>query len=68
MPDLSSDDTAILVKLLRETIAADRFLLSPRVKALKAILDKLEHRRRRDCVEKVLRQPTRSIQRKLLVH
>jgi hypothetical protein len=28
--------------LLRETIAADRFPLSPRIKSLKAILDKLD--------------------------
>jgi hypothetical protein len=42
-PDhLSAADKAILAELLRETIAADRFFLSPRVKSLKAFLAKLE--------------------------
>jgi hypothetical protein len=42
MPDdLSDDDKAILAELLRDTIAADRFPLSPRIRRLKAILDKL---------------------------
>jgi hypothetical protein len=41
-PDLSDDDKAILVELLREVIAADRFFLSPRVRSLKAILAKLD--------------------------
>jgi hypothetical protein len=36
--DLSADDKAILAELLRATIAADRFFMSPRVKSLKAIL------------------------------
>jgi hypothetical protein len=33
---------AALAKLLRETIAADRFPLSPRVRRWRAILDKLK--------------------------
>jgi hypothetical protein len=40
-PDLSDDDKLILAQLLRETIRADRFSLSPRVRRLRAILDKL---------------------------
>jgi hypothetical protein len=41
-PDLTDDDKATLAALLRETIAADRFPLSPRVKSFKAILAKLD--------------------------
>jgi hypothetical protein len=41
-PDLTDDDRAILAELLRETIARDRFPLSPRIKSFKAILDKLD--------------------------
>ena len=41
-PELSDDDKAILAELLRDTIAADRFPLSPRIRRLKAILDKLD--------------------------
>jgi hypothetical protein len=41
-PDLTAAAAAILIELLRETIAADRFPLSPKVKRLKAILDKLD--------------------------
>ncbi len=41
-PDLTEDDKAILVDLLRETIATDRFALSPRIKSLKVILAKLD--------------------------
>lgn len=40
--DLTSADLAAIAKLLRETIAADRFPLSPRVQELRAILDKIE--------------------------
>ena len=40
--DLSDDDKAALVALVRETIAADRFPLSPRIRQLRVILDKLE--------------------------
>jgi len=40
--DLCDNDKAILAELLRDTIAADRFPLSPRIKSLRAILDKLE--------------------------
>ena len=39
--DLTDDDRAALVELLKETIAADRFPLSPKIKRLKAILAKL---------------------------
>jgi len=41
MSDLSPDDKAIIAEQLRQTIAADRFPLSPRIKALKTVLDKL---------------------------
>jgi len=40
-PDLTDDDKAVLIELLRDTIATDRFPLSPRIKSLKAILAKL---------------------------
>jgi hypothetical protein len=40
-PDLTDDDKAILVELLRETIERDRFPLSPRIKRLKAVLAKV---------------------------
>jgi hypothetical protein len=39
--NLTDDDKAILAELLRETIEHSRFLLSPRIRRLKAILDKL---------------------------
>jgi hypothetical protein len=42
MSDLTPDDKAALVELLRHTITADPFPLSPRVKRWRAILDKLE--------------------------
>jgi hypothetical protein len=41
-PDLTGDDKAILVELLRETIDRDCFPLSPRIKSLKAVLAKLD--------------------------
>ena len=41
-PDLTEDDKVILVELLRETIATDRFALSPRIKSLNVILAKLD--------------------------
>jgi hypothetical protein len=40
--ELTDQDKGMLAKLLRETIAADRFPLSPRVRRWQAILDKLE--------------------------
>jgi hypothetical protein len=40
--DLSDADKAALVALLKATIAADRFPLSPRIRSLRRILDKLE--------------------------
>jgi len=42
MVDLTAAEKATIAALLRETIAADRFPLSPRIRRLKAILDKLE--------------------------
>jgi hypothetical protein len=39
--DLDDADKAALVELLREVIAADRYPLSPRIRKLRAILDKL---------------------------
>ena len=41
-PDLTDDDKAALVKLLRQTIAVDPFPVSPRVKRLRAILHKID--------------------------
>jgi hypothetical protein len=35
MPDLTDHDTAVLVELLVDTIKADRFPLSPKIKRLK---------------------------------
>jgi hypothetical protein len=40
--DLSDDDKAALVELLRDTVDRDRFPLSPRIGKLRAILAKLE--------------------------
>ena len=42
MPDLTDSDQAILAEVLRETIAADRFPMSSRVRSLKAILAKID--------------------------
>jgi hypothetical protein len=39
--DLADADKAALIELLRETIAADRYPLSPRIQKLRAILAKL---------------------------
>jgi hypothetical protein len=41
-PDLTDDDKVVLVDLLRETIRGNRFLVSPRIRRLEAILDKLD--------------------------
>ena len=41
-PNLSPEDCAAIAALLRDTIAADRFPLSPRVKKMRAILHKLD--------------------------
>ena len=41
-PDLTDDDKAILVELLREVIAGDRFFLSPRIRRSMAVLAKLD--------------------------
>jgi hypothetical protein len=40
--DLTNEDKATIATLLRESIAADRFPLSPWIKRLKAILAKLD--------------------------
>jgi len=40
--DLPDAERDALVALLKETIATDRFPLSPRIRALKRVLDKLE--------------------------
>jgi hypothetical protein len=40
--NLTDDDIATIVRLLRGTIAADPYPLSPRIKRLKAILAKLD--------------------------
>jgi hypothetical protein len=45
-PELSDDDKAILVELLRETIERDRSPLSPRVKRPRGIVAKLGSARR----------------------
>lgn len=39
--ELDDDERAALAELLSDMIAADRFPLSPRIKRLRAILDKL---------------------------
>jgi len=39
--DLTDDETAALVRLLKSTIDADRYPLSPRIQTVKAILDKI---------------------------
>jgi hypothetical protein len=39
---LSADEHAALVRLLRSTIEADRYPMSPRIRQLRAILDKLD--------------------------
>jgi hypothetical protein len=44
--DLTDDEKLALVALLRDTIAANRFPLSPQIRALKAILAQLEPRAR----------------------
>ena len=40
--DLTDDETAALARLLKSTIDADRYPLSPRIQTLKAILDKIQ--------------------------
>ena len=40
--DLSDADATALIALLRDTIAADRLPLSPRIRRLRAILAKVE--------------------------
>jgi hypothetical protein len=40
--DLSGDEAAVLTRLLRDTIDGDRYPLSPRIRTLQGILDKIE--------------------------
>jgi hypothetical protein len=40
--DLTDEESAALAALLRRTIADDRYPLSPRVRSLQAILDRIE--------------------------
>jgi hypothetical protein len=40
--DLSDDESAALARLLRKAIDEDRYPLSPRIRSLQAILDKLD--------------------------
>ena len=42
MHDLSPEDRAAIAALLRDTIAADRFPMSPRIKRMREILHKLD--------------------------
>ena len=39
--DLTDDETAALARLLKSTIDADRYPLSPRIQTLKVILDRI---------------------------
>jgi hypothetical protein len=39
--DLADDEKVALIELLRDTIDRDRFPLSPRIKLLRSILEKL---------------------------
>jgi len=41
-PDLSEEEKIALAAELKRTIEADHYPLSPRIRALRAILDKLE--------------------------
>jgi hypothetical protein len=40
--NLTADERAAVLKLVRDTIAADRYPMSPRVMALKSALSKLD--------------------------
>ena len=42
LPNLTEDEQAALVRLVRDAIAADRYFLAPRAKRLKSILAKLD--------------------------
>ncbi len=46
MPELDDADKAVLMALMKATIAGDRYPLSPRVRALQGVLDKLDPPRR----------------------
>jgi hypothetical protein len=39
--DLTDDEKAALIELLRDTVDRDRALMSPRIKLLRSILEKL---------------------------
>jgi hypothetical protein len=42
LPNLTEDEHAELVRLVRDAIAGERYFLSPRMKRLKSMLAKLE--------------------------
>ena len=42
LPDLTKDEHAEVVRLVRQAIDGDRYVLSPRVRRLKSILAKLD--------------------------
>jgi hypothetical protein len=42
LPDLTEDEKAELIDLLRVTVSTDRYPLSPRIKLLKSVLAKLD--------------------------
>ena len=42
MPELDDADKAVLIALLKATVAGDRYPLSPRIRSFKAILAKLD--------------------------
>ena len=40
--NFTAEESAAVIKLLRDTIAADRYQLSPRIRTLKSALSKLD--------------------------
>jgi hypothetical protein len=42
LPDLTDDERAELVRLVRDAIDGDKYFLSPRAKRLRSILEKLD--------------------------
>jgi hypothetical protein len=42
LPDLTDEEQAELVRLVRDAIAGERYFLSPRMKRLKSLLAKIE--------------------------
>jgi hypothetical protein len=45
--ELSEEETTALIRELHDIVESDRYPLSPRIRTLQAILDKLESRRQR---------------------